>query len=107
MTTGLATTCKAMPAARTAASARAAEAISRYSGYSALTAWLVEPTRGERRAVFARDRGTDVYLGLRIPTGAGRHEIVLADDGRLAYVTNRDARTLSVIDAVPALSQTT
>ncbi len=38
-------------------------------------------------------------MAARIPTGAGRHEIVLADDGRLAYVTNRDARTLSVLDA--------
>ncbi len=49
----------------------AAQAISRYTGYSGLTAWLVEPASGERRAVFARDRGTDVYTGLRVPTGAG------------------------------------
>ena len=49
----------------------AAQAISRYTGYSGLTAWLVEPALGERRAVFARDRGTDVYTGLRIPAGAG------------------------------------
>ena len=26
---------------------------------------------GDRRAVFARDRGTDVYTGLRVPAGAG------------------------------------
>jgi YVTN family beta-propeller protein len=37
-------------------------------------------------------------VAARIPTGRGRHEIVLAADGRLAYVTNRDERTLSVID---------
>ncbi len=49
----------------------AAQAISRYTGYSGLTAWLVEPAAGERRAVFARDRGTDVYTGLRVPTAAG------------------------------------
>jgi GAF domain-containing protein len=49
----------------------AAQAISRYTGYSGLTAWIVEPIGGERRAVFARDRGTDVYVGLRVPTGAG------------------------------------
>jgi GAF domain-containing protein len=49
----------------------AAQAISRYTGYSGLTAWVVEPITGERRAVFARDRGTDVYIGLRVPTGAG------------------------------------
>jgi YVTN family beta-propeller protein len=34
----------------------------------------------------------------RIPTGAGHHEIVLRDDNKLAFVTNRDAGTLSVID---------
>src|SRR5689334_9831148 len=49
----------------------AAQAISRHTGYSGLTAWVVEPVRGERRAVFARDRGTDVYVGLRVPTAAG------------------------------------
>ena len=49
----------------------AAQAISRYTGYSGLTAWLVEPLTGERRAVFARDRGTDAYTGLRVPVAAG------------------------------------
>ncbi|HEY2790163.1 MAG TPA: GAF domain-containing protein [Gaiellales bacterium] len=49
----------------------AAQAISRYTGYSGLTAWLVEPVTGDRRAVFARDRGTDVYTGLRVPAAAG------------------------------------
>ena len=46
-------------------------AISRYTGYSGLTAWLVEPATDERRAVFARDRGTDVYTGLRVPAASG------------------------------------
>ena len=49
----------------------AAQAISRYTGYSGLTAWLVEPLTGDRRAVFARDRGTDAYTGLRVPATAG------------------------------------
>jgi GAF domain-containing protein len=49
----------------------AARAISRYTGYSGLTAWLVEPATGDRRAIFARDRGTDAYTGLRVPAGAG------------------------------------
>ena len=48
-----------------------AQAISRYTGYSGLTAWLVEPATDERRAVFARDRGTDVYTGLRVPAASG------------------------------------
>jgi signal transduction histidine kinase len=49
----------------------AAQAISRYTGYSGLTAWLVEPLTGDRRAVFARDRGTDAYTGLRVPVASG------------------------------------
>lgn len=34
----------------------------------------------------------------RIATGAGPHEIALSDDNRFAFVTNRDAGTLSVIE---------
>jgi YVTN family beta-propeller protein len=37
-------------------------------------------------------------VAARIPTGAGGHEIALRDDNKLAFVTNRDAGTLSVID---------
>jgi YVTN family beta-propeller protein len=37
-------------------------------------------------------------VAARIATGRGRHEIVLSDDDRLAFITNRDERTLSVID---------
>ncbi|HEY3765561.1 MAG TPA: GAF domain-containing protein [Gaiellales bacterium] len=48
-----------------------AQAISRYTGYSGLTAWLLDRLTGEREAVFARDRGTDVYKGLRVPAAAG------------------------------------
>ena len=35
----------------------------------------------------------------RVATGAGHHEIALSGDNRFAYVTNKDAGTLSVIDA--------
>jgi YVTN family beta-propeller protein len=45
-------------------------------------------------------------VAARIQTGAGRHEIALRDDNRLAFVTNRDAGTLSVID-VQKLSKLT
>jgi YVTN family beta-propeller protein len=41
----------------------------------------------------------------RIPTGPGRHELSLGGDNRTAFVTNRDAGTLSVID-VRKLSKT-
>ncbi len=41
----------------------------------------------------------------RVPTGAGHHELALSADNRTAFVTNRDAGTLSVID-VPKLSKT-
>jgi DNA-binding beta-propeller fold protein YncE len=37
-------------------------------------------------------------IAARIPTGAGRHEIAFSDDSALAFVTNRDADTLSVVD---------
>jgi len=40
----------------------------------------------------------------RIPTGAGHHELALSGDSRTAFVTNRDAGTLSLID-VPKLSK--
>ncbi|HEX8688574.1 MAG TPA: cytochrome D1 domain-containing protein, partial [Pyrinomonadaceae bacterium] len=34
----------------------------------------------------------------RIPTGAGHHELAFSGDSRTAFVTNRDAGTVSVID---------
>lgn len=40
----------------------------------------------------------------RIPTGAGHHELAVSGDSRTAFVTNRDAGTLSLID-VPKLSK--
>jgi YVTN family beta-propeller protein len=36
----------------------------------------------------------------RIPTGAGQHELAVSGDSRTAFVTNRDAGTLSLIDVV-------
>ncbi|HEX4966048.1 MAG TPA: cytochrome D1 [Thermoanaerobaculia bacterium] len=33
-----------------------------------------------------------------VPTGRGRHELAVADDSRLVYVSNGDDRTLSVIE---------
>jgi YVTN family beta-propeller protein len=41
----------------------------------------------------------------RVPTGAGHHELALSADSRTAFVTNRDAGTLSLID-VAKLSKT-
>src|SRR5215207_5027910 len=41
----------------------------------------------------------------RVPTGAGHHELAVSGDSRTAFVTNRDAGTLSLID-VPKLSKT-
>lgn len=38
-------------------------------------------------------------VAARIPTGAGHHEIAFSADSRLAFVTNSQAGTLSVIDA--------
>jgi YVTN family beta-propeller protein len=36
----------------------------------------------------------------RVPTGPGHHELALSGDSRTAFVTNRDAGTLSVIDVL-------
>jgi GAF domain-containing protein len=49
----------------------AGQAISRHTGYSGLTAWMVDAAHDERRAVFARDRGSFAYTGLRVPLSAG------------------------------------
>ncbi|MFN7055071.1 cytochrome D1 domain-containing protein [Hyphomonas sp.] len=37
-------------------------------------------------------------IAAQIPTGAGHHELLVTGDNRHAYVTNRDDRTVSVID---------
>jgi YVTN family beta-propeller protein len=37
-------------------------------------------------------------VAARVATGAGHHEIALRDDNKIAFVTNGDAGTLSVID---------
>ncbi|HEX8163111.1 MAG TPA: cytochrome D1 domain-containing protein [Pyrinomonadaceae bacterium] len=52
---------------------------------------------GAESGVTVIDAST-LKVAARIPTGAGRHEIALRDDNHLAFVTNRDAGTLSVID---------
>jgi YVTN family beta-propeller protein len=52
---------------------------------------------GTQSGVTVIDAATFKVAG-RIQTGAGHHEIALRDDSKLAFVTNRDAGTLSVID---------
>ena len=42
---------------------------------------------------------SDLKVAARIPTGPGHHDIVLSDDGRTAFVTNREDGTLSILDA--------
>ncbi|HSS50895.1 MAG TPA: hypothetical protein VLX28_18295, partial [Thermoanaerobaculia bacterium] len=50
--------------------------------------------KGDGVAVF--DRST-LALAARFPIGAGPHEIAFSDDNRFAFVTNRQAGTVSVI----------
>lgn len=57
-------------------------------------------------AVDAEGRGgvtvidtADLKVVARVPTGSGHHDIVLSDDNRAAFVTNREDGTLSVVDA--------
>ena len=47
--------------------------------------------------VTAIDVGTQ-KVAAQIPTGAGRHEIVVTADNRLAFISNREAGTVSLID---------
>ncbi len=41
----------------------------------------------------------DLTVAARIATGAGPHDLAVSDDGRFVFVTNRGARTLSIVDA--------
>lgn len=47
---------------------------------------------------------TTLKVTASIPTGAGAHAVAFSADGRLAFVTSREAGTLTVID-VPALTK--
>ena len=43
------------------------------------------------------DTGT-LKVTAQFPTGAGRHEIVVSSDNRFAFVSNRESKTVSVVD---------
>ena len=43
------------------------------------------------------DTGT-LKIAAQFPTGPGRHEIVISSDNRFAFVSNRDDKTVSIID---------
>ena len=43
------------------------------------------------------DTGT-LKVAAQIATGAGRHEIVVSSDNRFAFVSNRESKTVSIID---------
>jgi YVTN family beta-propeller protein len=66
--------------------------------------WILDGgPSGEAPGVTVLDPGQMTVRG-RISTGAGSHRVVFSDDGLVAYVTNRDAGTVSVID-VPTLDK--
>lgn len=54
-------------------------------------------TTGEGSGVTIIDSET-MKVAARIPTGAGHHELLVTADNRHAFVTNRDDRTVSIID---------
>ena len=72
----------------------------------------LQPDRGRLWASYENPNGRDPVSGVavinteklavetRLATGAGRHEIAFADDGRFAFVTNADDGNVSIIDAV-------
>lgn len=41
---------------------------------------------------------TSLKVAAKIPTGAGRHDIVISKDNRFAFVSNRESGTVSIID---------
>ena len=43
------------------------------------------------------DTGT-LKVAAQIPTGPGRHEIVVSSDNRFAFVSNREGKTVSIVD---------
>src|SRR5215216_4637705 len=47
--------------------------------------------------VTAIDTGT-LKIAAQFPTGAGRHEIVVSSDNRFAFVSNREGKTVSIVD---------
>lgn len=40
----------------------------------------------------------NLKVAAKIPTGAGQHDIVISNDSRFAFVSNRDSGTVSIID---------
>jgi len=63
-----------------------------------------EGTQPAASGVTVIDTGT-LKVAAQFPTGAGRHEIVVSGDNRFAFVSNSEAKTVSVID-VQTLSKT-
>jgi DNA-binding beta-propeller fold protein YncE len=65
---------------------------------SGRTLWVGNDARKpERSGVTVLDAESLSTLGF-VPTGAGHHEIALSGDDRHAFVTNRSAGTVSVVD---------
>ena len=72
---------------------------------------VLQPDRGRLWASYDNPNGGGAVSGVavinteklaletRLATGAGRHEIAFADDGRFAFVTNANDGNVSIIDA--------
>ena len=56
-----------------------------------------EGTQPAASGVTVIDTGT-LKLAAQFPTGAGRHEILVSSDNRFAFVSNRDDKTVSIVD---------
>src|SRR5215216_4385330 len=56
-----------------------------------------EGNQPQASGVTAIDTGT-LKVTAQFPTGAGRHEIVVSSDNRFAFVSNRESKTVSVVD---------
>ncbi|HEX8150538.1 MAG TPA: hypothetical protein VF591_25365 [Pyrinomonadaceae bacterium] len=60
--------------------------------------WVGNDGAGEEEGGVTVIDTVTLKVAARLKTGPGRHEIALAEDDSLAFVTNREAGTLSVID---------
>jgi len=60
--------------------------------------WIgYEGNQPEASGVTVIDTAT-LKVAAQISTGAGRHEIVVSSDNRFAFISNREAKTVSIVD---------
>ena len=59
--------------------------------------WVVNEGKDKEGGVTVIET-TSLKVAAQIPTGAGQHDIVIGNDNRFAFVSNRESGTVSIID---------